>query len=192
MPRTKQFDEAEALDKAKNLFWKQGFYATSVQDLVNHLGINRASIYDTFGGKNQLYEAALAVYQKEGAEYLTKQLSRFDSVKKSLHQLFLEAMQTDMEGDSKGCFLINCATDYLPHNAHILSDLLENKANFQRIVSKTLQRGKDSGEISNQLNIKEISAYLFTFFSGLRMTSKIEKNPQELKKIIEVGLAVLS
>ena len=44
MPRTKQFNEEEVLNKAMELFWEKGFHATSIQDLVSHLGINRASL----------------------------------------------------------------------------------------------------------------------------------------------------
>ena len=63
MARIKEFDENEVLERAKLLFWKQGFHATSIQNLVDHLGISRGSIYDTFGGKNELYEKALKVYK---------------------------------------------------------------------------------------------------------------------------------
>ena len=58
MPRTKQFNEEEILKKAMELFWEKGFHATSIQDLVAHLGINRASLYDTFGGKEELFKKA--------------------------------------------------------------------------------------------------------------------------------------
>ena len=58
MARKKQFEEHEILTKATDLFWKQGFHATSIQDLVNHLKINRASLYDTFGGKEELFNKA--------------------------------------------------------------------------------------------------------------------------------------
>ena len=47
-----------------NLIWKQGYSAISVQDLVNHLGINRASLYDTFGGKEQLFKKSFELYRR--------------------------------------------------------------------------------------------------------------------------------
>lgn len=192
MPRTKQFNEAEVLEKAKNLFWKQGFHATSVQDLVNHLGINRASIYDTFGGKNQLYEAALLAYREENFDYLKKRLASFDSIKKGFHQLFSEAVKESLEDrDKKGCFVVNCTTEYLPKHAHILVDLLDNKANFQQIVAQTLQRGIDEKEFDKSLDTQATAAYLYTFFSGLKVISKVEKNHQQIEKIITIGLAVL-
>ena len=59
MGRTKQFDHRTALDQAMELFWARGYHATSIQDLVDHLGVNRQSLYDTFGGKDELFKAVL-------------------------------------------------------------------------------------------------------------------------------------
>ncbi len=49
MPRVKLFNDQEVLTKAMNLFWKQGYSATSIKNLTSHLGMDRASLYDTFG-----------------------------------------------------------------------------------------------------------------------------------------------
>jgi TetR/AcrR family transcriptional repressor of nem operon len=71
MPRVKLFDENEVLNKAMNLFWKQGYSATSIQDLVSHLGINRASLYDTYGDKEKLFFRAFEFYRKTNTEGIT-------------------------------------------------------------------------------------------------------------------------
>ena len=70
MARKKNFDEVEVLDKAVNLFWEKGYNATSIQDLVEGLGINRASIYDTWGDKHQLYLSALKRYRQNSSSWL--------------------------------------------------------------------------------------------------------------------------
>src|SRR6266404_4009435 len=62
MARTKEFDSDAVLEKALGLFWERGYEATSMADLVGHLGIARASIYATFGGKRDLYLKALERY----------------------------------------------------------------------------------------------------------------------------------
>ena len=64
MVRTKQFDKHGALDEAMQLFWERGYHATSIQDLVDRLGVNRQSLYDTFGGKDQLFLSALERYRE--------------------------------------------------------------------------------------------------------------------------------
>ena len=62
MARTKTFDPSVALEQAMAVFWLKGYEATSMQDLVEAMGINRASLYATFGDKRQLFLAAIAHY----------------------------------------------------------------------------------------------------------------------------------
>ncbi len=66
MARTKEFDPDVALRKVLDLFWRRGYEATSMADLVEHLGVARASIYATFGGKRELYLKALDRYGELG------------------------------------------------------------------------------------------------------------------------------
>ena len=75
MPRTKQFCEIETLEKAVELFWNKGFHATSMQDLVSHLGINRASLYATYGDKSDLFKKALCAYTKSNGDMLKNMLA---------------------------------------------------------------------------------------------------------------------
>ena len=65
MPRPKSFDRDEVLEQAMNLFWDFGYRATSIQDLENHLGINRVSLYREFGSKHDLFLATLDNYSDE-------------------------------------------------------------------------------------------------------------------------------
>ena len=63
MARTKEFDVDAALDRAIELFWAQGYEATSLNDLLDHMEIGRQSLYDTFGDKHALFLAALDRYR---------------------------------------------------------------------------------------------------------------------------------
>jgi AcrR family transcriptional regulator len=62
MARPKEFDSDQALDKAMEPFWRQGYEATSIKDLVRHMGINRGSLYNTFGHKHRLFLACMDRY----------------------------------------------------------------------------------------------------------------------------------
>jgi len=192
MARNKAFEKEAILEKAKELFWKQGFHATSVQNLVDYLGINRASIYDTFGGKNELYETALQSYRAENLVFLKDQLAKCDSAKKSLRFLFQTAIGTAIKDkDRKGCFVINCTSEYLPKHRHIISELVDSKNDFQSLIIETLQRGKDRGEFAADLEVKAFAAYLFSLFNGLQITAKLAPDQKQLFKSIDLGLKVL-
>ena len=118
MPRVKQFREEEVLEKAMELFWKKGFHATSMQDLVSHLGINRASIYDTFGGKQALFDKAFQAYREKSFQTTVDFFNEFDSVKEAFYSYMEKSiMRTLNDPDKKGCFLVNTATAQIPGEA---------------------------------------------------------------------------
>ena len=64
MARSKEFEETVVLDKAMRLFWEQGYEKTSMTDLVEHMGIHRRSLYDTFGDKHSLFLKAMDRYDR--------------------------------------------------------------------------------------------------------------------------------
>jgi len=74
--RTKEFDPDSALRAAMDLFWRKGYEATSMQDLVDGLGIGRGSIYATFGSKHELYLRALDRYAEQSDVRALDRLSR--------------------------------------------------------------------------------------------------------------------
>ncbi|AFM02917.1 transcriptional regulator [Bernardetia litoralis DSM 6794] len=191
MARKKQFEEREILTKATNLFWKQGFHATSIQDLVNHLKINRASLYDTFGGKEELFNKALENYRNQSKEEVQSFLNNQSSVKEGLKNLFLLAITGKKETQENGCFVINCITELIPNSDNILEIATQNKEEFEGFFLEFLKKGVENGEVSPQKDIESIAAFLFVFYNGLKVVGKINSSKEELEKAIEVGLAIL-
>src|SRR6266567_3686326 len=88
MARHREFDRDEALHKAMEVFWSRGYEAASIQELIKHMGINRQSLYDTFGDKHALYLQALDRYREMEGHKLFELLERQGSVKNNLRQLF--------------------------------------------------------------------------------------------------------
>src|SRR5436305_13985260 len=94
MARQKEFDRDEVLHKAMEVFWTRGYEGASMQDLVKRMGINRQSIYDTFGDKHSLFLQSLDRYREIESRKLFAVLERPGSVKKNLRQLFEEVIST--------------------------------------------------------------------------------------------------
>ena len=192
MPRTKQFDEKEVLNKAMELFWEKGFHATSMQDLVSHLGINRASLYDTFGGKDALFEAAFALYRKTSSGTLEALFEAATSVKEGFEKLFEKAIEESITDTCrKGCFVVNTTTELVPANDKILQEILQNNTNAENLFTGFVQKGIQTGELGSDKNANEIGLMLFALFSGMRVLAKVEPNRQKLQKIVNSGLSVL-
>ena len=110
MPRTKEFDPEVVLEQAMELFWEQGFEATSAQDLVDHTGLNRSSLYNTFGSKHELYLRALDHYRERDTATFNRLVDQFDSARAALRHLLEEAAPAGDE-DTRGCFVASATVE---------------------------------------------------------------------------------
>ncbi len=192
MPRNKQFCEKEVLNKAMELFWKKGFHATSMQDLVSHLGINRASLYDTFGGKDALYDRAFAHYRKTVEGWLQEVFNTEPLVREGFKKLFAHAVgEAVTDENRKGCFVVNTAMELIPGNEKIHHVLLENSERVESIFIAYVQNGIDSGELSPSKDAQEIGLMLFALYNGIRVVSKVDADQEKLQKMVSAALSVL-
>lgn len=192
MPRVKQFDEHEVLTKAMELFWKKGFHATSMQDLVDHLGINRASIYDTYGGKRALFNKAFNEYRRLSLSSMRDFLDQYESTRDGIQALFEQAVHDSLnDPEQKGCMVVNSTTELLPTNDGLKDILTANKDHAIQIFVEYLQRGVDRGEISANKDLESIAGLLYTIYGGLRIVTKIDFDQDKLMQIIKTGMVVL-
>ncbi|WP_298424601.1 TetR/AcrR family transcriptional regulator [uncultured Kordia sp.] len=192
MPRVKKFNEEETLGKAMCLFWRNGFHATSMQDLVNYLGINRASIYDTYGGKKELFDSAFKHYRTVNRKQLQAFLESQESVKEGFRRLFQHGISEAVcDTERKGCFVINVTTEMVPNDEKILAVIQENKTFMIGVFENFLKIGVASGEISATKNIKNLASLLHTFFNGIKIVSKTDTNEEELLASVDTVLTLL-
>ena len=192
MPRVKLFDENEVLTKAMNLFWKQGYAATSVQDLVNHLGINRASLYDTFGDKEQLFRKSFELYRKTNIEGLKQFLGRHEDIREGFTKLFDNAIQEAVtDKDRKGCFVVNTTTELVPNDESITQVLEKNKIDFEDIFLEFLKKGREAGQFNTTKDLRSIAALFYTLYNGLRVVSKVQPDKKKLTDTVKVALSLL-
>src|SRR6201986_4496734 len=113
MARHKEFDRDEALQKAMEVFWSRGYEAASIQDLVEHMGINRQSLYDTFGDKHSLFLQALDRYREVEGRKLFGLLEQSGSVKRALRQGFEVVVEGSLGGGERRWCCVGNATSEL-------------------------------------------------------------------------------
>lgn len=192
MPRVKLFDENEVLIKAMHLFWKQGYTATSVQDLVSHLGVNRASLYDTFGDKEQLFKKSFELYRKSSIKGITVFLQSRTNVRVGFSELFNVAIEEAiLDKDRKGCFVVNITTELIPNDESLLKVLETNKRDIESLFYEYLKKGQENGQLNASKDLKSISSLFYTLYNGIKVVSKIETNKKELTNSVNLALSLL-
>ncbi|MCR8656139.1 TetR/AcrR family transcriptional regulator [Paenibacillus endoradicis] len=173
MARRREFDEDNALDAAMQLFWEKGFEATSLSDLTSRMGIQRPSIYSTFGDKKGLFEAALRKYTNSHAAYVRANFQNNSSVKKAFRAFFENMVaKEDEKSPNWGCFCINSMVELAPHDEKFAILTREHQMYLSVIFQETIERGLRSGELDSTINAKGLAQTLVISLIGLTVFMK--------------------
>ncbi|GJI60373.1 MULTISPECIES: TetR/AcrR family transcriptional regulator [Bacillus] len=190
MARSKEFDEKAVLRKAMELFWEQGYEKTSMQDLVNHMGIHRRSIYDTFGDKRSLFLAALNYYEELIVNEMESIISSTSSIKQAIRDVFIFVLNS-IEQYPKGCLSVNAATELSLLDKEIGRIVTKMFNRTEDMFNNLIKRGQTSGEISKEIKSDNISRFLHNNLVGIRVLIKTNYSKKELESIINLALSVL-
>lgn len=139
MPWEKSFDEDDAIAKAMKVFWAKGYEPASMADLIASTGISRGSLYNAFGGKEQLFVKTLRKYDTDNRRAILAEMEAMDDPKNAIAALF-DGIVADTLADSekKGCFLINTASTLASQgedvNQIVRNGLREIEAFFRRSI----------------------------------------------------------
>jgi len=185
MGRPKEFDEHEALLKAMRLFWIHGYKATSIQDLVDGMGIGRGSLYGTFGGKRSLFMRALRYYEQERSDLL-KNLSTSKPPRQAVLGAFETAADTALDqGSRDGCFLVNTALELSAHDAEIGTMVADGFTNEEGFFRTMIERGQVSREISNSVDAASTAHALHTLLLGMLVLARSRPEQVLLRSIVK-------
>jgi TetR/AcrR family transcriptional repressor of nem operon len=192
MARHKEFDREEALQKAMEVFWTRGYGAASVQDLVRRMGINRQSLYDTYGDKHALYLQALDRYRQVEVRRLIELLDRPGSVKKNLRQAFAEVVEKALcDREHRGCFMGNATSELAGRCKATASRTRSNMAATEEAFYRALLRGTKEGEIKRVRDPRAAARFLYCVLQGLALMAKARQDRKVLSDVVKVTLSLL-
>lgn len=190
MGRPRTFDIEVAVDRAMELFWRQGFEATSTEDLVEGLGIARGSLYKAFGSKEQLYAMALHRYCERHAVGLIEMLDRAEQVRTAIRAALLALVEADLADPELGCMMVNAATERSAH-PDTVQQVSRTMGQIESALAGALERARARGEIAADKNPRELAQFLTTFVQGLRVMGKARADRAFLENSVEAALSVL-
>lgn len=192
MARPKEFDPDKALDRAMDLFWCKGYEATSLQDLVDSLGVNRQSLYDTFGDKHELFLAAVDQYYRKRILGLLSLLDKPGSGLEAIRNVFRLIVDEGCTSHGwRGCLVTNCRVELVPHDKEVAAKVEMIHGEIEEGFYRALVRAKKAGELNSQHFPRVLARFLTGFMMGLSVMMK-EKTPRaEVQDMIEVALGAL-
>ncbi|MGG1615685.1 TetR/AcrR family transcriptional regulator [Paenibacillus sp. NRS-1782] len=189
MARYKEFEVNEVLDKAIQLFWMQGYEKTSMQELVDFMGIHRKSIYDTFGDKHALFINALKRYEAIQNNKMRLLVDKQEPVKELIRQFFETTLQK--KGDPQGCFIVNSGVELGLLDPEVASLVEDSYSKTEKLLYNLILIGQQTGEFEAQLDPEALSHYFMNAWLGLRTLVKTATNQEKLSGIINTTLSIL-
>ena len=192
MARNKEFDEEELLEKAVNLFWRKGYNATSAQDLVDELKINRSSLYNTYKDKKTLFQKSLKKYQEQQTAAVITMLAKADDPEKAIKKVFAALIKESNEDTTaKGCFMVNTAVELAGQDAEIGVLVHNNNKSVEDALTTTIEKGQQMGQFSTRNTARAYARFLFGNINALRVIARSGADKKALNDVADIALSSL-
>ncbi|MFG2071362.1 TetR/AcrR family transcriptional regulator [Nonomuraea maritima] len=190
MARSKEFEPDVALQKALELFWERGYEATSMADLVERLGVARASIYATFGGKRELYLKALERYveQTSAVEPLSQPGPALPAVRAFLDAYVAECLADELR---RGCMVVNTAVEFGSRDPIVSQKVVASWAGMEAMLAGALVRARAQGEIPAGKDPYALARFLLVLVQGVRVLGRADPDPRRLRDAVDQAMNAL-
>ena len=188
MARHKEFNRDKALDSALATFRKNGFGATTTDDLRLAMGIGRQSFYDTFKGKRETYLEALRKYNSDRVHGYFEIFRQSGSPLKALEGMLTSISVESPKDRALSCLGVSSICEFGSSDAEISSINGAAASSIKSVLEKLILEAKNKKEIRSSLDPKETALYLLSVFSGMRVSARAGASPEELNAIAAIAI----
>ncbi len=190
--RPKEFDRQEALEKAMEVFWAKGYEGACVRDLLKGMGINRGSMYDTFGDKRSLFLEAIGHYRQSVAGPLIATIDGAGSPLANIRKTLRKVADLATSDGCRGCLVTNTTVEIAPQDAEIAKAMKSALIAVEEAFRKALSRAVERGELGRRTDARCLARFLANTLHGLVVLSKAKLGRQTRNDVIKVTMAALA
>lgn len=189
--RPRQFDTDKAVSNAMNQFWTGGYFATSLQDLLDCMRLSKSSLYQSFGNKEQLFVRCIQHYEHQLDQMLKAKLENASSGIEFVRTLIDSVIDEAEKTNPKGCLLVNTANELAGREEAIAQAVTHGLNTIKSNLRVALEQARDEGDISTDTDLEQASDYLVAGISGLRTMVKAGADRESLSKVADLLMKTL-
>lgn len=192
MARRKEFDREAALDRAMHLFWRRGYEASSLTELLSAMRISRQSLYDTFGDKRRLFLAALDRYCAAMNVQLLGKLTVPHAAKAEIAAALDGAIEFFLAfPERRACLMANTAMELAPHDKMVAQKVKAFMDAVESGFRQALARADARGELPPDLDLAALSRFFTGVMNGIAVAAKSGAPREALADVARTALSVL-
>jgi TetR/AcrR family transcriptional repressor of nem operon len=186
------FDRDEVLAKAMELFWQQGFQNTGMTELLDHMGIQRQSFYNTFGSKEKIFLEAVALYTRTITKEITEVLGQPGNPLDNVRQV-LCLMREMVEGaDPCGCMLGNSIAEFGLSHPEISALLKEKIGNVEKAFKEAFAKAVEQGLLPESKDPTVMAQSLIVMAQGMALLSKAGYADEMLASVMKTAEEIIT
>ncbi len=189
MGRLQRYDKVETLEKAMNIFWRNGFSGTSLRDLESCLDMRPGSIYASFGNKESFYQQAMDFYAARNFDNFKKHMESAESFMAGLGQFIRQILLDDQS--PRCCMLAKTISDVSPGSDKLHAKATMMISSFEDIIVTELTRARKNGEVSRNCNLQSLARYIQVQILGLRSYAEMQKPSAEILELLDDALTAI-
>jgi len=192
MARPREFDEDKVLEQAMQVFWRRGYRATSLTDLLGAMQLSKSSFYGAFGTKRDLLLTALRRYAESGMAGLIAPLLQPEASRPAIEQtLAIMVKHARSAAGRRGCLVNNTLGEVAPHDATVFAATRGVLLQLEALLTVVVTRGQARGEITTKESARALARFLATTFGGLNLAAKARPDKAMLDDVVRVTLRAL-
>lgn len=186
MARPVEFDENKVLDKAMEQFWREGYEASSVQKLLDCTGINRGTLYNSFGDKDTFFKSCIDQYNKNIDSQIAnslkdKKLSAWSAISMYFDEAVLNISNKQR---SLGCLLVNSLCESINYDKDMRKIVRDSLRTIRKAIVERLKEAKAKGKLKKGVSVEFAADVLMNNLHGIRVNSREGKNARQLGELI--------
>ena len=191
--RPRQYDPEQALANAAAAFWKQGYAATSLDDLVAATGMNRPSLYAAFGDKRDLYLGTLKRYQQQFRAIGAQITADDPPLRVFLKRFYEAALEIYLEsGDTaRGCYSISTAPAQAATDPAVRDFLAASIAGADAFVAKQIAKARDRGEIPTEADSHALAQLATAALHTIAIRARVGVPRKQLRAVAAAVIDVI-
>lgn len=179
-----QFDPDVAVAKAIDVFWANGYDATSTASLMEAMSLSKSSLYQTFGSKHELFMRCLHDYSSQNHAYLRRELDEAKSAKGFLIDFFRNAISGNRKDNMRGCLLVNTACEFGISNKSTADFIKTEVSRMADLFQDVIGQAQADGEIAADKNAKHLADSLMVSLYGIRVLGKLNPGMTEMGSLM--------
>ncbi|QAU45074.1 TetR/AcrR family transcriptional regulator [Bradyrhizobium guangzhouense] len=191
--RPRAYEPEIALGKALDLFRKQGFAATSLDDLSEATGMNRPSLYGAFGDKRELYIKSYQRYREDARASMVEIFRQEMPVRQRLERIYAAALNIYLSGETgpRGCFTVVTAASEAVSDPEIRAMVIEGLTELDKAFANCFRRAKEKGELPESADPAALAQLASATIHTIAIRSRARVPRKELEAIVKGAIDVM-